>query len=141
MNRFKMLLIGAALMTAGSALATAQPRDHDGRGYEDRAEYRGGDDHDRGWHNGWYKHGDRDDRRFYGDRDYHRFYRDRDDRGFRDRDDRRFFVDRDDRRFFDRDDRRFFVVGERRFFNGYYWTWDGDRWCRRDGRFFVYFRF
>jgi hypothetical protein len=134
MNRFKMLLIGAALMTAGSALATAQPRDHDGRGSEDRAEYRGGDDHDRGWHNGWYRgRGDRDDRHF----------RDRDDRRFyRDRDDRRFFGDRDDWRFYrDRDDRRFFVVGERRFFNGYYWTWDGDRWCRRDGRFFVYFRF
>ncbi|HMF90298.1 MAG TPA: hypothetical protein VKL40_06620 [Candidatus Angelobacter sp.] len=133
MNRFKMLLIGAALMTVGSALATAQPYDHDWRGREDRAEYRGADDHDRGWHKGWYKHrGDSDDRRFFRDRDDWRFYRDRDER--------RFFVDGDDRRFFDRDDRRFFV-GERRFFNGYYWTWDGDRWCRRDGRFVVYFRF
>jgi hypothetical protein len=119
MNRFKMLLIGA-LMTAGSALATAQPYDHDGRGDRDGGRY-----HDR----------DRDhDRRFYGDRDDHRFYRDRDDR--------RFVRDRDDYRFYrDRDDRRFVVVGERRFFNGYYWTWDGNQWCRRDGRFFVYFRF
>ena len=118
MNRFKMLLIGA-LMTAGSALATAQPYDHDGRGDRDGGRY---SDHDRGWHNGWY-HGDRDDRRFN-----------------RDRDDRRFVRDRDDRRFFDRDDRRVFV-GERRFFNGYNWTWDGNQWCRRDGRFVVYFRF
>ena len=122
MNRFKMLLIGA-LMTAGSALATAQPYDHDGRGDRDGGRYYDHDrDHDRGWHNGWY-HGDRDDRRFN-----------------RDRDDRRFVRDRDDRRFFDRDDRRVFV-GERRFFNGYYWTWDGNQWCRRDGRFVVYFRF
>ncbi len=142
MNRLKMLLIGAALMTAGSALATAQPYDHDGGGYEDRAKYRGGDDHDRGWHNGWYRgRGDRDDRRYFRDRDDRRFYRDRDDwRFYRDRDDRRFFGDRDDRRFFDRDDRRFFV-GERRYFNGYYWNWDGQRWCRRDGRAFIYFRF
>ena len=117
MNRFKMLLIGA-LMTAGSALATAQPYDHDGRG-----------DRDGGGHS----YRDRD-RRFYGDRDDHRFYRDRDDR--------RFVRDRDDwRSYRDRDDRRFFVVGERRFFNGYYWTWDGNRWCRRDGRLVVYFRF
>jgi hypothetical protein len=131
MNRFKLLLIGA-LMTAGSALATAQPYEHDERGDRDGGRYYDHDrDHDRGRHNGWYR-GDRDDRRFY---------RDRDDRFYRDRDDRRFVRDRDDRRFFDRDDRRVFFVGERRFFNGYYWTWDGDRWCRRDGRFFVYFRF
>jgi hypothetical protein len=123
MNRFKMLLIGAALVTAGSALATAQPYDHDGRGDRDSGRYYDRDrNHDRGWHNGWYR----------GDRGDHRFYRDRDDR--------RFYGDRDDRRFYDQDDRRFFV-GERRFFNGYYWNWDGQQWCRRDGGAFIYFRF
>jgi Ni/Co efflux regulator RcnB len=121
MNRFKMMLIGAALVAASSALASAQPVNdrHEGR-YEDR-------DRDRGR--------DRDnDRRF--DRD-----RDRDDhRNFRDRDDRRF-VDRDDRRYFhDRDDYRY-RVGERRFFNGYYWNWDGSRWCRNDRGVRIYFRF
>ena len=97
-------------MAGGTALASAQPRDHDDRGYRDR-----------------------DDRDFY--RYHHRF--DRDDRRFRDR-------DRDDRRFarrdFDRDDHRYFV-GQRRFINGYYWTWDGARWCRRDGGVVLYFGF
>lgn len=136
MNRFKMLLIGAALMTAGSALATAQSYDHDGRGSRGGDRYYNQDrDHGRRFY------GDRDDRRFYGDRDGRRFYGERDDhRFYRDRDDRRFVGDRDDRRFFGRDDRRFFV-GERRFFNGYSWNWDGQQWCRRDGRAFIYFRF
>jgi Ni/Co efflux regulator RcnB len=93
MKRLRMLLIASALMAGGTALASAQPRDHDDRGYRDR-----------------------DDRHF-------------------DRDDRRFV-----RRGFDRDDHRYFV-GERRFFNGYYWTWDGGRWCRRDGRAVFYFGF
>jgi Ni/Co efflux regulator RcnB len=103
MKRLKMYLIAAALMTGGSALASAQPIDH-GRGdrFQDR---------------------DRDNR----------------DRDKRDRDDRRF-RDRDDRRSFDRDDHRY-VVDERRFFNGYYWNWDGARWCRRDGRAVFYFNF
>ncbi|HEY6305287.1 MAG TPA: hypothetical protein VI488_02365 [Candidatus Angelobacter sp.] len=94
MKRLRMLLIAAALMAGGSALASAQPMDRDGRG--DRF-------HDR----------NRDDRRFR---------------------------DRDDRRFADRDDHRYFV-GERRFFSGYYWNWDGARWCRRDGRALIYFNF
>jgi Ni/Co efflux regulator RcnB len=93
MKRLQIYLIAAALMTGGSALASAQPIDH-GRGD--------------GFHD-----------------------RDRDDRRFRDRDDRRF-VDRDAHRY---------SVGERRFFNGYYWTWDGGRWCRRDGRAVFYFNF
>jgi Ni/Co efflux regulator RcnB len=115
MKRLRMLLIAATLMTGGSALATAQPLDRDGRG----------------------GHGDRDG---YRDRDLDR-YRDRDDRRrYFDRDDRRFFRDRDVRRFSDRDDRRYFI-GERRWFNGYYWNWDGQRWCRRDGRAVFYFRF
>jgi Ni/Co efflux regulator RcnB len=97
MKRLQMFLIAAALMTGGSALASAQPMDH-GRG----------------------------DRFHDGDRD-------RDDRRFRDRDDR----DRNDRRFVDHR----YVVGERRFFNGYSWTWDGGRWCRRDGRAVFYFNF
>ena len=116
MKRLRMLLMASALMAGGTALASAQPRDHDDRG--DR---------------------DRDDRY----RNTHRF--DRDDRRFRrdfDRDDYRFrrSFDRDDYRSFDRDDHRFFV-GERRFINGYYWTWDGARWCRRDGRVRFYFSF
>jgi Ni/Co efflux regulator RcnB len=115
MKRLSMLLIAAALMTGGSALASAQSYDHDGRGY------------DRGR-----------DRHFDRDRDRH-FDRDRDRRFVRDRDDR-FFRDRDDFRFHDRDDHRYFV-GERRWFNGYYWNWDGQRWCRRDGRAVFYFSF
>ncbi len=94
MKRLSMLLIGAALMSVGSALASAQPIGRDG----------------------------------FRDRDR---YQDRDDRRFRDRDDRRF-VDRDDHRYF---------LGERRFFNGYYWNWDGHRWCRRDGHALIYFGF
>lgn len=90
MKRLRMFLIAAALMTAGSALATAQPFDHDHDGRRDaRAERRN---------------------------------------------------DRDDYRFRDRDDHRY-VVGQRRFFNGYNWTWDGARWCRRDGGVMVYFSF
>lgn len=111
MKRLRIFLIAAALMTAGSALATAQPYDHDGRG---------------------------------GDRDRDRYeHRDRDDRRFRDRDDFRF-RDRDDFRFRDRDYYRFrasYYVGERRFFDGYYWTWDGERWCRRNGGVTLYFGF
>jgi Ni/Co efflux regulator RcnB len=117
MKRIRMLLIAAALVTGGAALATAQPLDRDGR--------RGYGDHDR--------HSDRD-------RGFDR-YRDRDDRRrYFDRDDRRSFRDRDDRRFVDRDDHRYFI-GERRWFNGYYWNWDGQRWCRRDGRAVFYFSF
>jgi Ni/Co efflux regulator RcnB len=93
MKRLKMFLVAAALMTAGSALATAQPFEHDGRRDRDR-------DHERV------------ERRY-----------DRDDRGFRDRDDRHYFV------------------GERRYINGYYWTWDGGRWCRRDGGVSLYLAF
>jgi hypothetical protein len=114
-----MLLIASALMAGGTALASAQPRDHDDRGYRDRDDYR------------------------YRDRDDYR-YRDRDDRHFdRDRDDRRWAhrdFDRYRYRYYDRDDHRYFV-GERRFINGYYWTWDGGRWCRRDGGVTLYFGF
>jgi hypothetical protein len=130
MNRIKTILIGAALVAASSALASAQPKNdvrYLGR-YEDR-------DHDR--------NRDRDnDRRFDRDRDRgeHRNFRDRDDRRFVDRDDRRGFRGRDDFRFRDRDDYRY-RVGESRFFNGYYWNWDGNRWCRRDRGVQIYFRF
>jgi hypothetical protein len=115
MKRLGMFLMAAALMTGGSALATAQPFEHDGRRDGDR---------------------DRFERRY--DRDDYRF-RDRDDHRFRDRDDRRFVV-RNDYRFHDRDDYRV-AVGERRFFNGYYWTWDGSRWCRRNNGITLYFGF
>ena len=123
MNRLKTLLIAAAVVTGSSALASALPNDHDGRGFDDRDRYRY-EDHDRGRHNGWGRRFDRDDRARFVDRD--------DDRRFRDRDDRRYFRDRDDYRYF---------VGERRWINGYYWTWDGDRWCRRDSGVSIYLRF
>lgn len=91
MKRLRMLLIASALMAGGTALASAQPRDHD---------------------------------------------------GYRDRDDRHFDRDRDDRRAVRRDfdDHRYFV-GQRRFINGYYWTWDGGRWCRRANGVTLYFSF
>ena len=95
MKRLRMLLIASALMAGGTALASAQPRDHDDRGYRDR-----------------------DSRHFDRDRDGRRY----------------------GRRDFDRDDYRY-RVGERRFINGYYWTWDGAHWCRRDGRVVLYFGF
>src|SRR5215470_2620956 len=119
MKRLTMLLMGAALMTGGSALVSAQPVDHDGRHEVNR-------DRDR----------DRDDRGFRDDRDDRRFRNDHD----RDRDDRRSFRDRYDRRFVDRHDHRY-VIGERRYFNDYYWTWNGSRWFRRDGRFTIFFNF
>ena len=132
MNRLKTLLIAAAVVTGSSALASALPNDHDGRGFEDRDRYRY-EDHDRGRHNGWGRRFDRDDRAYFVDRDDYRRFRDRDDdRRFRDRDDYRYFRDRDDYRYF---------VGQRRLINGYYWTWDGDRWCRRDGGVSIYLRF
>ena len=128
MNRLKTLLIAAAVVTGSSALASALPNDHDGRGYGDgdRSRY---EDRDRGR--------DRDNERRL-DRDDYRF-RDRDDHRFRDRDDRWRF-DRDDHRRFDRDDHRYYV-GERRWISGYYWTWDGSRWCRRDGGIKIYLGF
>jgi hypothetical protein len=122
MNRLKTLLIAAAVVTGSSALASALPNDHDGRGFEDRDRYRY-EDHDRGRHNGWGRRFDRDDRAYFVDRD---------DRRFRDRDDYRYFRDRDDYRYF---------VGQRRWINGYYWTWDGDRWCRRDRGVSIYLSF
>jgi hypothetical protein len=134
MNRLRMLLMGTALVVAGSALASAQPRDDDHRGdrRDGRVEQR---DHDRGRDRDRDRHFDRD-RRFDRDRDF--------DRGRHfDRDDRRF-VDR--RYYYDRDYRYVpnyysYRVGERRFFNGYYWAWDGSRWCRRDHGVSVYFNF
>ncbi len=67
----------------------------------------------------------------------------------RERDDRRFV--RDDRRFYgDRDDWRFrggfvdhdrFFVGQSRFYNGFYWIWDGYRWCRHERGLTFYLNF
>ena len=88
MKRFRMLLIASALMAGGTALASAQPYDHDGRFRDHRVV--------------------------------------REERGFV----RRPVVVE-----------HRYAVGERRFFNGYYWTWDGGRWCRRDGRVVLYFGF
>jgi hypothetical protein len=135
MKSLRVLAIGAALIAGGSALASAQPNDHRG----DRDDYRGNH----------YYNGDRDDHRFRGDRDDRRFRGDRDDRRFRGgRPNAIYWRDNDDRRgYFDRDRGRVVVVnqpyyvGERRFFNGYYWTWDGDRWCRQDHGFRIFFRF
>jgi hypothetical protein len=99
MNRLRMLLIAAALMTGGSALASAQSYDHNGRGYSDQDR-----NHDRGGNRDRYFDRNRD-RRF--DRDEYRTYFDRDNRYFdRDR-------GRNDRRLVHRDDHRYFS-GERR---------------------------
>jgi hypothetical protein len=84
MKSIRMLLIGAALITGGSALASAQPMErHDNGGYSnhDRDRDRDGDRDRR-----VYAYGDRDDRRV--DRDDYRRH-DRDDR-WRDRDGRRY---------------------------------------------------
>jgi hypothetical protein len=100
-----MLLIGAALMTGGSALASAQTISLQVAAYHDR-------DRDR----------DRDyDRRYY-DRDYGRHYYDRDDR--------RYFHDREARRrYYEHEERRFDRVRWR--WDGAFWLyWDGHRWCR-----------
>jgi Ni/Co efflux regulator RcnB len=72
MNRLKMMLVGAALITGGSALASAQVvqqnvafRDHDRDRDRDRDRAR-----DRGYNNyRVYRDHDRDDRR-YVDRDW-----------------------------------------------------------------------
>ncbi|HEY1938527.1 MAG TPA: hypothetical protein VGJ33_11385 [Candidatus Angelobacter sp.] len=79
MNRLRMMLIGAALITGGSALASAQVvqqdvayRDHDRDRDRDRDH-----DRDRDRRDNRYRDNDRDDRRFR-DRDYDRRY----DRGY-----------------------------------------------------------
>ena len=122
MNRLKMLLIAAALMTGGSALASAQPRDHDDR---DRDRYRN-EDHDRG------RDHDRDDRRYRFDRDDHHYVDREHFRSFRREDDGPPFRDRDEVRFY---------VGQRRYINGFYWTWDGERWCRYHDGLRIYLSF
>ena len=112
MNRLKMMLVGAALITGGSALASAQMvpqdvafRDHDRDRDRDRDHDR---DRDRGYNN-------------------YRVYRDHDG----DRDDRRVYRDRDDRRYVDRDWRydRGYNVNRR---------WDGRRWVYWNGYEWVY---
>jgi hypothetical protein len=32
-------------------------------------------------------------------------------------------------------------VGEQRFYDGYYWYWDGYNWCRRGNGIVFYFSF
>lgn len=98
MIRLRALLMGAALITGVSALASAQPlpqhdgnygvrdsdrgRDHDrkGRAYG----YYNRDRDNRGYYGRSYNHG------YYGREDYVRRWRDRDDRRYRDRDDWRY---------------------------------------------------
>jgi len=108
MNRLRMILVGAALITGGSALASAQMvpqnvafRDHDRD--RDRDRDRG---HDR----------DRDRDRGYNN---HRVYRDH---------------DRDDRRYVNRDWRydRGYNNG---YYNR---RWDGHRWLYWNGYEWVY---
>lgn len=103
MIRLRALLMGAALMTGVSALASAQPLPQSNWSYAGRNDdHARGRDHDRdgrayGYYNrdrdddgyGNYNR-DRDDRGYnqgYYSRDYDRRWRDRDDRGYRDRDD------------------------------------------------------
>jgi hypothetical protein len=101
MNRLRIFLIGAALLTGGSAWAQAQV-------FQQDVAYREHDrDRDR---DGRYRGGDRDDRRSYYDRD-----------------DRRGYYGRDDRRGYDRDDRRYVRDG-RRWDGRRWWYWNGYRW-------------
>jgi hypothetical protein len=154
MKSLRILAIGAALIAGGSALASAQPNDHrDGRDDRSNRSFNndrgadGGNNFNRG------NNGDnrgqnfgraRDNHNFQGGRPNGIYWKDNDRRVDNDR---RYAGDRDDRRYFgdhDRDRvvvRESYYVGERRFFNGYYWTWDGDRWCRRDHGVSFYFRF
>jgi hypothetical protein len=132
MNRLRILAIGAVLIAGSSALAVAQPNDHrDGR-QEDRG--RNNDGRGKNFNNGG--------RNFDNDRG-RGFDKDR---GFRDnKPNAIYWRDRDADRHFDRDRvvvvNRPYFVGERRFFNGFYWTWDGDRWCRRDHGIQIFFSF
>lgn len=105
MNRLHTLLIGAALITGGSALASAQVVQQD-VAFHDRDRDRGRD-HDR----------DDRNRRDYRDRDYRRGD------GDHDRDDR-YYVRR-----YDRDDYgRGYYVNDRRWDGRRWWFWDGYRW-------------
>ena len=115
MNRLRLMLVGAALITGGSALASAQviqqdvayrDRDHDRDRDRDRDR-----DHDRGRYNNYRVYRDHD-----GDRDDRRFYRD---------------YDRDDRRYYRRYDH------DRRY-DGYNRRWDGRRWIYWNGYEWVY---
>jgi hypothetical protein len=95
MNRLRILLVGAALITGGSALASAQVVQQD-------VAYRDGD------HNRDRDRGKDQSRRFYGNHD-------RDDRQVYDR-------DRDHDRRFDHDNRRW--DGRRwLYWNGYEWVY------------------
>jgi Ni/Co efflux regulator RcnB len=136
MKRMKTMLLGAALVAASSALASAQPKDQNYKGhFEER-----GRDNDR-------RDNDRrdNDRRNFERRDYDRHDYGRYDYGRYDYD-RHFDRDRDFHasRFADRDgdrDRYQYRVGERRFFNGFYWNWDGSRWCRQSNGISFYLNF
>jgi hypothetical protein len=111
MNRLRLMLVGAALIIGGSALASAQVMQQD-VAYRDRDHDRDRDrdrDHDRGRYNNY------------------RVYRDHDG----DRDDRRFYRDRDDRRYYRRYDH------DRRY-DGYNRRWDGRRWLYWNGYGWVY---
>jgi Ni/Co efflux regulator RcnB len=119
MKSLRVLAI-AALIAGSSALASAQSWDH--RDRDERFEHR---DRDRERH----FDRDRDDRRFRGDRDDWRFRRDRDDWRFRSG-----YVVRSEPTYT-------YYVGEQRYYNGYNWTWDGNRWCRRDHGVSFYLRF
>ena len=100
MIRLRALLMGAALITGVSALASAQPppQYHVNYGARDKDRDRGRD-HDRdGRANRYYYNGDRDDRGYYQryySRGYEGGWRDRGDRGYRDRDDRNYRNRRD----------------------------------------------
>ncbi len=89
MNRLRVMLIAAALMTGGSALASAQAYDHGGKDYKSDRDRNG--DRDRYFKRSY----DRDDRGRHFDND----------RGNRDRYDRdRRKSDRDDYRKYERRD-------------------------------------
>jgi hypothetical protein len=120
MNRLRMILVGAALITGGSALASAQVVQQD-VAFRDR-------DHDRDRDRDRDRDHDRDRDRGYNN---YRVYRDH---------------DRDDRRYVDRDwrndgryDRGYYGGYDHdRRVDGYNRRWDGRRWVYWNGRNWVY---
>jgi hypothetical protein len=117
MNSLRMMLVGAALITGGSALASAQV-------VQQNVAFRDGD-HDRNRDRDRDRDHDRDRNRGYNNNynNNYRVYRDRD-------------GDRDDRRYVGRDYR--YDGGYNQGYYGNNRRWDGHRWAYWNGRNWVY---
>ena len=117
MIRLRALLMGAALITGVSALASAQPLPQSNWAYAGRNNNQDrGRNHDRDGRAYDYYNGDRDERGYYDRGYYNQGYYGREDY---DRDGRRW-RDRDDRQYRDRDDRNYRNRSRD-------WDHDGDR--------------